>query len=332
MDPAPSRARAYFERIRASGNGAKFLAELAVSETTTFESEFVDFKGGHDLIADGEKLKSLQELWAKNLSCFANSEGGVLIFGIHAPKGAANSVSLVQDVETLSGKLKNWLPVFTEPPVQGVEIDVYSDPGGPNKGFVVCFIPASPWRPHQVRNNGQPGPFYIRASDNCIPCSQSTLRALFAPNLIANLEVLYRVSIRSVDRDQRNHPVFVDAWLFNAGPATASEVFVRFRGPEGLPAPDIQKLMWGEAASGWPGQALLAKRSIHPKEVIPLFNAEIGRRDSAGKNLFWRPKFEFEFVVSARDQTPLHYGIAVISDDLKAGETIKAKILEKPSS
>jgi hypothetical protein len=178
----PSRAKAFFHSIKSSEDGASFLKALVGSEAPTFETEFLDFKGGHGLMADNGKLEELKKLWAKSLSCFANSEGGVLVFGVDAPQGAARSLSPVQDIGELHKKLRGWLPALTEPPVQGVEIDVYPDAPGSAGGFVVCLIPASPWRPHQIRVGGQPGQFYVRAADNCIPCNQSTLRALFAPS------------------------------------------------------------------------------------------------------------------------------------------------------
>ena len=98
----PSRAKAYFDEINSPGNGASFLNQLVGSETQTFESEFLEFKGGYDLKVAGKELLAL---WAKNLSCFANSDGGVLVFGIHAPNRAAKSLSLVSDVEELQQRL-----------------------------------------------------------------------------------------------------------------------------------------------------------------------------------------------------------------------------------
>jgi hypothetical protein len=189
----PSRAKAFFEEIKSPEKGAKFLRELVGTETPMFESEFLDFKGGQNIDIGGDDLL---KLWAKNLSCFANSDGGVLIFGIDAPQGAAKNLSLVQDAAKLHERLKSLIPRVTEPPVQRVEIEVYTEPSDTKTGFVVCYIPASPWRPHQVRLGGQPDQFYIRAADNCIPCNHSTLRALFAPQFISELEIYYAVRTR----------------------------------------------------------------------------------------------------------------------------------------
>lgn len=170
---APSRAKSFFNEIKSSGNGSEFLSRLIDRETPAYESEFLDFKGGR--MADKAELKKLQKEWAKCLSCFANSDGGVILFGFHAPNNKPESLQLVEDMDGLVQNLNNWLPRFTEPPVQRVEIERFAYPVGSSAGFVVCFIPSSPWRPHQTKSSEDPDHFYIRAADNCIPCSTRRL-------------------------------------------------------------------------------------------------------------------------------------------------------------
>jgi len=75
----PSRAKAFFDQIRLPQNGAGFLASLITTETATYESEFLDFKGGRQLVLN---KPDFAELWAKSLSCFANSDGGGLSFSV----------------------------------------------------------------------------------------------------------------------------------------------------------------------------------------------------------------------------------------------------------
>jgi schlafen family protein len=318
----PSRAKAYFDKISLPENGANFLAQLVSSPTPTLESEFLDFKGGQQLEVNGTDFR---ELWAKNLSCFANSDGGVVVFGIDAPKGSAKNLSLVQDVTRLQAKLKELLKSVTEPPVQRVDIEVYRDPPNANTGFVVCYIPASPWRPHQVRLEGQPHQFYIRAADHCVPCNHSTLRALFVPQFVSRLEIYYQSVIRTpaLYRDQRE--VLLRCWVENAGPATASEVLVQYEKP--FNHANIEFVpVWEPTASEQPIHALLAKRSIHPEERVRLFDASLGLLSAVGVPQSNDEGLTFKFSISARNQLPVKYTMTIRAQEFE-DKTIKKAIL-----
>lgn len=228
MDPnAPYRAKLLFEQIKASAEPFAFLKGMVGHETLAEEREFVDFKSGYSAREDGKD--ELRTSWAKWLSCFANSDGGVVIFGIDAPKGTAKKVVLVSDAEALLKQLKEWLPTSTEPPVLRVEIERYTESHISTAGFVVCLIPPSPWRPHQVRSGGQPGLFHIRVSDNCAPCNHSTLRALFQPQLVSRFEVRLRWYHWHQEPDYQGRKAFwIHCWLNNSGPATADDVVILF--------------------------------------------------------------------------------------------------------
>jgi hypothetical protein len=308
MEPnRPSRAKAFFDEIKLPEHGPTFLEQLTKSEGATFESEFLEFKGGHEIKTDGE---GLLQLWAKNLSCFANSDGGVLIFGIHAPKGVAKSLSLVQDLGALCERLKNLLPRITEPPVQRVEIEAFPVSPGSNAGFVVCFIPPSPWRPHQIRVNGQPGQFYVRAADNCIPCNHATLRALFAPQFVSVMEIQYQWILRPqvVTQWKEAHLQF---WIENKGPATARETFVRYKWDNFSPSPSYDGRLWEEAQTGHKGWALSCKRSIHPGERVPLASFPLGLIDNTGSPQFQQSQSICWFSISAHNQPAVEFEIKV---------------------
>jgi hypothetical protein len=309
----PSRAGAYFEAIKSLPNGANFLKGLVGAATPPDESEFLEFKGGHNILADPKNLKSL---WAKNLGCFANTDGGLLIFGIEAPKGSAKSISLVQDLDRLKQLLKGWLPTITEPPVQRVEIEAYLDPPSSNTGFLVCLIPPSPWRPHQVRTDGQPDQFYVRAADNCIPCGVSTLRALFAPQYVARLVLHFRVETR-VRNVQGWQDVILECVLENMGPATASELFVISERPRTVNGPMYDKRLWEDTASVKGNEAFVAKRSIHPQEKVRLCDFGLGNITKEGLKQIQADPVRLVLSFSARNQAATKYEIFLRANDVE---------------
>jgi Putative DNA-binding domain len=313
----PSRAKAFFDEIQLPENGARFLNELISTETPTYESEFLEFKGAFNL----DIKHDLDSLWAKNLSGFANSDGGVVIFGIDAPKCSAKNLSLAQDLAALCEKLKNTLPKITEPPVLGVLIEPYEQPPGSNKGFVVCYVPSSPWRPHQVRCGGQPGLFYIRASDNHIPCNHATLRSLFAPQLIAVMEVYYQMkrTINALGQDSWSLQCLIE----NKGPATAREIFVRYGPSELFGNATFNSRLWEHtphAAGAW---AVLCKRPVHPEGRILLFDLPMGEVIS-GNTVFKTYPSTCRISISAQNQAPVDFEFPVRIEDATDPSTKKA--------
>jgi hypothetical protein len=314
----PSRAKAYFEKIRLPENGSKFLEGLTGSDTSVYESEFLDFKGGQGL---SSRSDDLTRLWAKNLSCFANSDGGVVIFGIDAPAGKAKGLSLVEDVAGLQRRLKELLPTITEPPVQRVEIESYESPVGSNEGFVVCYIPESPWRPHQSKLSGQPAQFYIRAADNCVPCSVSMLRALFAPQAVSGLEV--RFKIHSWVNPYKFKEAALQTWIFNAGPATASEVFASCEYPDFTPdGVGCDQRIWTLLGPEPHRTVTFARWPIHPHHAFQFLKLQLGNCDSPD----WRR--ECRFSISARNQAPLNYWLSLNTRDALGGTEGKAQFME----
>jgi hypothetical protein len=307
MENAPSRAKAYFEQIRSQG--LDFLNALVGSQTPTFESEFLEFKGAFSMDLRNDDLL---ELWAKNLSGFANSDGGVLIFGIDAPKGAAKSFSPVQDVMYLFHRLKNTTPTVTEPPVHRVEIEPYPDKGSPNKGFVVCHIPPSAWKPHQAKVGGQPGQFYMRVSDNHIPCNYATLRALFYPQFVSVIEISHRIILKP-NNIRGCEEIALRCWIHNMGPATAREAFVMYSSNEISKSPFLNNGLWVQSPDN--PKVFMARRSIHPtEEQLWLCDFPIGTKTD--RNYFEHSTYTCRLSIFANNQDRTEFEIEISPEDV----------------
>jgi schlafen family protein len=180
MQYRPSLARDFFDQVVNKGpNAFAFLESLTKTTPPTFESDWLDFKGWWPTL-DNNKVK---EIWSTALSGFANNQGGVLIWGIKADKtdgiDAANGLMLVPDAAKLATRLLELNHVATDPPVTGIEV-VPIMPGSEKNGFVVCFLPESPFAPHRAELCVNK-PFFIRAGDDFVPAGVSMLRRLFYP-------------------------------------------------------------------------------------------------------------------------------------------------------
>jgi Putative DNA-binding domain len=218
----PSQAKNFFDQIFASSKPAQFLRSLISSSQPTFETEWLDFKGA-EKISDSD----LKRTWSEALSGFANTQGGVLIFGIDARLNAETKIdaacgeSLVPDVAACVSRLQQLHGQATEPPVLGVEIrPVPADEKSP-AGFVVCYIPESPYRPHRAEHAGRN--YFIRALDDFVIPSVSLLRALFHPHARALITPIVQGEVYKKS-DFEVHEITV--WVANRGTASAYDLYV----------------------------------------------------------------------------------------------------------
>jgi hypothetical protein len=258
--PRSSLAGKYFDQIAGASTPYTELCSLVGSSPPTFENEWRDFKTADRL--NDDKLK---ETWSRALSGFANSGGGVLIFGIDARKDKATGIdyasglALAPSPHRLKSRLLELHAFATEPPIQGVQVESYTEGGKDGPGFVVCFVPESADRPHRAEYCQRQ--FFIRAGDDfCIP-SVSLLRILFYPHSRSRVTPYLRI------KTPLNDPRFkaiVGFWVENTGTATATDVFVQIDydpkfSPVTRPSPEVLVL---DESSNPCFRSL--KRPLHP--------------------------------------------------------------------
>jgi hypothetical protein len=92
MTKTPSLAEELFEKIKGHTDPVAFLKAMAdPASPPTFESDYLDFKARPEPDPKNAKLK---EIWYEALSGFANSGGGVLVWGIDARKDPATGIDV----------------------------------------------------------------------------------------------------------------------------------------------------------------------------------------------------------------------------------------------
>ncbi len=86
---------------------------------------------------------------AEALSGFANSDGGVLIYGLVAKGGnrstpdVITNVKLVENLHGLQAEALSLVGQLVEPPVPGVRIEIRPIDRLPDSGFLLIYVPAS---------------------------------------------------------------------------------------------------------------------------------------------------------------------------------------------
>lgn len=221
-----SRARLFFDEIIGKRTGAfPFLASLVKGGDAAAENQWRDYKQagflGKTGNADEEKEK-VKCTWSENLSSFANTGGGVLIWGFHTEGKIPDKLSLAPDCEQLAELLRSLVNDATDPYVAGVQVEAIKEPADAKAGFVVCYIPASTSAPHQAQWGERT--YFIRTQDSNLPCPQPLLRHMFYPRAQARLEPI--VTMRAASQPGGVIGVLLEVRIRNLGPATAEVAIV----------------------------------------------------------------------------------------------------------
>lgn len=294
-----SNAQALYDQITAAPEGPfSHLQKLVDAETA--ESEWVEFKGAIHLDTKPEETLNI---WSKSLAAFANSSGGLLIWGINAPKKTANGVSLAKDATALANRLSETMNSVVQPHVPRVVITPILQGAGP-EGFVVCLIPESRFAPHQSLLPQRQ--FYIRCQDNSIPTPYAALRRQFQPQ---QGPVLWVRSYLRVYKDGQGMGVSPEVRIKNAGYSTANDVVLQLSG----------HALFANHTPQWEGTGYGNMRAytkpIHPDQTVSktLNSDRIGGND-------WPPdeaNFIFNVKLYARDSRPFEYRFDVLWGTLR---------------
>jgi len=198
-----SRAQALFQQIVGAFGKFDSIDDLRswIDGDPPKEDQILDYKAASQITGakalDKNKLKAI---WSEACSGFANTSGGVLIFGIathesgdsnRSPSKPALCFDLVKTEELLLMFAQN----NCDPPVQNIEAKAFNlkeKEDGP-EGVVVCLVPESSTKPHKAMQAAKPD-YYLRLQDGFYSAPHSILRALF--NSSSRPEVELRFSYR----------------------------------------------------------------------------------------------------------------------------------------
>jgi hypothetical protein len=192
-----SRAKDLFEKLRSQGLTA-LDALIADREP---ESLFLDFKRSPD---DGSS-KVLTEEDGKNLakaiSGFANSSGGVIVWGVDCRRDSSGaevaSKMPVLDAHGFNTKLQGAVSRSSIPPHPGVEIiAIQEDDSASTRGFVAMLVPQSTFGPLRSVKSNQ---YHMRTGSDFAVVPHDVLAGMFG-----------RTPLPRVDLNLLSHPARLD--------------------------------------------------------------------------------------------------------------------------
>src|SRR5262245_35194 len=133
----PSAATVWFEEIFKGQSAYGYIQSVDTSAEPVVENEWRDFKEKNPQ----GKERELRTAWSEALAAFANTEGGVVVWGVECKRNQ-HGIDQVREVRPIDGpeqwaqRLRDWHIEATSQPVTGVQIEVVKHPNE-NKGFVV---------------------------------------------------------------------------------------------------------------------------------------------------------------------------------------------------
>ncbi|EJR27990.1 MULTISPECIES: AlbA family DNA-binding domain-containing protein [Bacillus cereus group] len=137
-----NNAELIFETLKKDG----YTEIVRMIKEQQVETDYLDFKrksnGPDDKITTDDKKNYL-----KALSGFANTSGGVIVWGVNASKknglDAANEEFPIKNVKMFQTILNSLLPTALTPLLPNIQNEVIFKTGSNTDGFVVTYVPES---------------------------------------------------------------------------------------------------------------------------------------------------------------------------------------------
>ncbi|MDD4201998.1 MAG: ATP-binding protein [Candidatus Omnitrophica bacterium] len=221
------RAREIFERIKNEGEKAIDAFIL----TRRSEELFLDFKrsadDGEGTVLHHDDRKNL----AKAISGFANSEGGVVVWGVDCSKDnysgydVARAKMPIEDVDKFVAFLEGAVSGCTIPAHNKIENHGIKQKGR-NSGFVITLVPKSPGAPHQAVYKYY---YYMRAGSNFLPVTHSILAGMFGKRPYPHIVPIYDYYPPQIKRSRtKDHEIIIKICFTvnNNGVGIAHDIFI----------------------------------------------------------------------------------------------------------
>lgn len=178
---------------------------------------------------------------AKAISGFANSAGGIIIWGIDCrPRGDQGDTPVEHCIENVA-RFRSLIEAASTNAVvpahrKVVSLAIPLDSQAPSEaGFVATFIPISDDAPHQVPDKGA---YFIRAGSSFVPTPHAVLAGMFGrrPQPGMSVVVINQCKLKSGSRNPIEHRLGLV--LKNAGRGIARDIFANVT--VSLPGPNCQ--------------------------------------------------------------------------------------------
>jgi hypothetical protein len=174
-----NRASDLFERFAKDGEATidQFIKEQ-ISEELFIDYKRVTKEGASSILEQSDR-----ENFARAISGFGNSEGGIIVWGVDCrPDAQRGDVPTkkypIQNVRRFLSYLEGATSGCTIPPHDGVRHHLIERTGS-GEGFVVTLVPKSMFAPHQCVVGKHRGRYHVRVGSNFEQAPHGMLAGMF---------------------------------------------------------------------------------------------------------------------------------------------------------
>jgi hypothetical protein len=160
------------------------------------------------------------------LSGFANTSGGVLVYGLSTTRHSHSGLDIITQVEPIGHcrrfqqQLATAIPSLTSPPIRGFDTKVVTEKAGDTKGVVIVHVPPTQGDPVQSNIDNI---FYFRSGDEIRAAPHDMIRRLFAGSTSPDVYPIFSSSLVRLNPDGTwSIPITVE----NRSSATARDITV----------------------------------------------------------------------------------------------------------
>lgn len=209
--------------------------EEMISSASDREDSYLDFK--ECKIGGKPSTEPDLKVFAKAASAFANTSGGVLVWGIEAKDNKPRALSPTPDAAKFAQNLSDHSHQVLDPSLAGIES--HPIPKEDGSGYAVTYIPSSPRKPHAAAQGDKT--FWQRIDSSCAYMPAEIVRAVMMANAVPSLKLVaydLTFSEATLTYKRNRYGLYedddeVDGWratlnlaLFNDGDAVAEVVGV----------------------------------------------------------------------------------------------------------
>jgi hypothetical protein len=216
-------------------NLEKYFETIDLAELKRFvrdkkeEDVHLEFKRAVHLNVNDKNKNSDKKNLSKCLSGFANSDGGIIIWGVEAvTKNGIDCASKLKPIDNLkmfSNRLNSLEGQSVVPIIEGVRHEIILSETEIDKGFIKTYVPKSKIAPHMALYSDKH--YYKRSGDSFYIAEHFDITDMFARNNSPVLDVkISTISWKKIGKDINSFIVEVVFALENKGKVIAKYPFL----------------------------------------------------------------------------------------------------------
>ncbi len=241
----PTNAETFFRSLAK----ASYIEQLI----GTAEDLYFDAK---TLVNESFSASSDQGSLAKAISSFANSDGGVIVYGLEAKKDVqgrdvVQAAKPLADPALVQSRILGLVGQLLQPPVEGILVEARKKKS--KRGYVLVLVPPSDSGPHRSRPQGA---YYRRHGSASLSMEHYELEEMFGRRRRPQLELYWKIKHQLWGDPQQGRSAVIHIGLRNTGRAIAKY--------PGLLLKDCKTWLYGTDGNGnWGLPILPASESRH---------------------------------------------------------------------